>query len=351
MPTATDIALDDCNVQSDKFGKIKGVEEWYENQYILVMGEIGDYDFLFAPTIVIYKCPKGGGYKLIEDGIRNAMHFIMLPKATRGKMLDNDYVMRDQPPWAAPSRDELVVTREEDRVIWKSKDMEFIDRPPYWDVKGSVQGIEWDIKAHSIHPGIWYLGNFNEIEQNMSAGIDEYIQAEGTITVDGTKYEITQGGGLYEHVALPGWDEVSLLKPGGYLWLCGYSDDIQIFLFVMPGIESYRGKVIVDGKATYFEGREQVFIDAREVWTDPRSSIVTAVKWAIRMKSDEGDLDVMVSSGGRTFSVNCYSNGYLDRFYHLAMTEGNYKTADGRTLPIENVRMCVDDAKIFHTLK
>ena len=62
LPAATNITLDDCIMQS---AKLRGVQEWYENQYHLVIGETEDYDFLLATCLILHKGPPGGGYKLI----------------------------------------------------------------------------------------------------------------------------------------------------------------------------------------------------------------------------------------------------------------------------------------------
>ena len=345
LPPATAITLDDCVLQSVD---LPGEQDWYENQYHLVIGEIEDHDFLLATCLVVFKGPPGGGYKMVEDGVMNSSHFLMVPKATRGKMLDNDYITGDEAPWRTLPGDELEIVREDDRVVWRAAGREFVARPPYFELHGSHKGIELDIVSHSICPGFWYLGHFEELATNLSAGIDEFTQAEGTITVGGKKYEIAHAGGLYEHVALPGWDQVGVVKPGGYLWMVGWSEDIQVFVFYMAGLDNYTGHVIVDGTPVSFHGQAQVTVDERDMWIDPRSRMVTANQWHIRLTSDEATLDLLVNNGGRTFSVNAMSNGYMARFVSLAFMQGTFTTADGRTVPLDDVRMCVDRTFVFH---
>jgi hypothetical protein len=347
LPAVTDITLDDCMMQSTK---LQGAQEWYENQYHLVMGETEDYDFVLATCLIVHKGPPGGGFKLIENGFRNCMHFLMLPKATRGKMLDSDYIAVGEASWEALDLDELQIIREDDRVVWRAAGRDFIARPPYWELHGSLKGIELDLTMHSICPGFWYLGNFKDIEQNLSAGVDEFTQTEGTITVDGDKYEISHAGGLYEHVALPGWNDIEVVLPGGYLWMIGWSEEIQVFVFYMSGLNNFTAHVIVDGKPISFHGRQQVSVEERQIWTDPRTRMITGCKWHVRLVSDEGEFDAMVSSGGRSFGINCYSNGYMGRYHHLAFMNGSFNAADGRTIPLENVRMCVDNTVVFHAL-
>jgi hypothetical protein len=285
---------------------------------------------------------------MVEDGVMNSIHFLMLPKETRGQMLDNDYITGDESPWQTLKSDQLEIIREDERVTWRAAGREFVARPPYWELHGSHKGVELDLVTHSICPGFWYLGHFKDLATNLSAGVDEFTQAEGTITVGGKKYEIAHAGGLYEHVALPGWDQLSLVGEGGYLWMVGWSEDIQVFVFYMAGLNNFTGHVIVDGKAVSFHGLEQVNVDEREMWIDPRSKMVTANKWHIRLTSDEGTLDVIASNGGRTFSVNAFSNGYMGRFVSLAFMNGSFKTAAGKTVSLENVRMCVDRTFVFH---
>jgi hypothetical protein len=335
-------------LQSDKVG---GVEDWYENQFHYVLGEIEDYDFFLATCLVVFKGPPGGGYKMVEDGVMNHTHFFMLPKEMRGRMLDNDFISGDSSPWQFLRGDDLTVIREEDRVVWRAAGRELIARPPYWEVRGSHKGIEMDLVMHSICPGFWYLGHFKDIAQNMSAGVDEYTQAEGTLTVGGKKYEISHAGGLYEHVALPGWDQVDIVSRGRYLWMVGWSEDIQIFVFYMPGLNNFTGHVIVDGKPISYRGAEQVVVDERGTWADPRSSMLTACQWHIRLISDEAVLDVIANNGGRTFTVNTFSNGHLGRYQNLAFASGNFTFADGKTIPIKDVRMGVDRTVAFNVLR
>jgi hypothetical protein len=347
LPEVTGITLDDCMMQS---GKLQGVDAWYENQYHLVMGETEEHDFLLTTCLIVHKGPPGGGYKLIENGVSNYINFFVLPKAARGTMLDNDHIAAGQTPWSVLPMDALQVIREEERVVWRVAGRDFIARPPHWELRGPLKGVELDLAMHSICPGFWYLGNFKDIAQNLSAGVDEFTQAEGTITVDGEKYEISHAGGLYEHVALPGWNDIEVVLPGGYLWMIGWSEDIQVFVFYMSGISNFTGHVIVDGKAISFHGRQQVSVEERQKWADPRNRMVRGCKWHIHLTSDEGELDAMVSSGGRSFGVACYSNGYMGRYQHLAFVNGSFTSADGRTIPLENVRMCVDDTLVFHTM-
>jgi hypothetical protein len=348
LPVAeTAFGLDDCMMQSEK---LRGVEEWYENQYHLVLGETEDHDFMVTTCLIVFKGPPGGGYKLIESGVANFIALVMLPKSSRGKIFDNDYMSTGESPWQALDMDALQIVREEDRVVWSVAGREFVARPPYWDLSGSLKGVDLDLTMHSICPGFPYLGTFKDIEKNMSAGIDEFTQAQGTITVDGKKHEISHAGGLYEHVALPGWNDIEVVLPGGYKWLVGWSEDIQVFMFYMSGLNNYTGHVIVDGKSISFHGKEQVSVEERKIWTDPRNRMTTGCEWHIRLVSDEGELDATVASGGRHFGVNCYANGYMGRFQHLAMVNGSFTSADGRTIPLENMRMCVDDTVVFHAL-
>ena len=78
--------------------------------------------------------------------------------------------------------------------------------------------------------------------------------------------------------------------------------------------------------------------------------MITGSKWHIRLASDEGELEATVSSGGRSFGVACYSNGYMGRFQHIAMVNGSFTSADGRSIPLKDMRMCVDDTVVFHAL-
>ena len=348
LPAVSDISLDDCVSQCVKLPEI---QDWYENQYHLVVGEIEDYDFLLATCLVLFKGPPGGGYKMVENGVMNISHFFMLPKEARGQMLDNEYVTGDEAPWEALTGNELKVIREKDRVVWKAGGRDFIARPPYWEVRGCHKGVDLDLVMHSICPGFWYLGGFKDLAQNFSAGVDEYTQAEGTITVGGKKYEISHAGGLYEHVALPGWDQVAVNQDGGYLWMVGWSEDIQVFVFYMKGLSNFTGHVIVDGKARSYRGEEQVKVDECDTWADPKSTIVTASKWHIKLTSDEGVLDILVSNGGRAFSINCFTNGFLGRYVNLAFMNGSFTMADGRIISLKNVRMCIDRTFVLHVLR
>jgi hypothetical protein len=346
--TESAFTLDDCMIKS---GSIPGMQEWFENQYHLVIGEIEDCDFMLINYLILHTAPPGGGYHLVENGVENYFSFFMLPKQARGKIMDNDYLAGGAAPWEAHERDALKVIREEDRVVWKLAGWEFIARPPYWALRGSNKDIELDLKMHTICPGFSYLGEFKDMAQNKSAGIDEYYQAEGTITVAGKKHEISHAGGLYEHVALPGWDDVEVVRPGGYTWMIGYSEEIQVFVFAMAGINNFTAHVIVDGKPVSFHGTEQVCVLELESWADPKSKMVTPCKWRVMLSSDEGVLDVVVSSGGRATKIKCHRNGYLGHYDNLATMNGAFTIADGRTIPVENVRMSVDRSFIFHVLQ
>jgi hypothetical protein len=206
-----------------------------------------------------------------------------------------------------------------------------------------------DLTAHSICPGFWYLGKFEDIEKNMAAGIDQYIQVEGTITVEGKKYEISHAGGIFEHVALPAWDQVSLVKKARYLWMVGWAEEIQFFTFYFPGMSRYYGRVIVDGKASNFEGISQVAVDEREFWGDPKTGFTICSKWQVVMSSPDGVFEATLDNGGRSLHVNAMKNGYIGRFWNLAMANGTFTLPDGKVIPVENVRVGIDRSTAFST--
>ena len=50
FPAVSDITLDDCMLM---YGKVPGIQDWYEDHYYLVLGEIDGYDFFLCSALVV----------------------------------------------------------------------------------------------------------------------------------------------------------------------------------------------------------------------------------------------------------------------------------------------------------
>jgi hypothetical protein len=348
LPAISGLTLDD---QMPHYHKVPGAKEWYENYGFLVLGEMEDYDFFLWTCAVLLKGPPGGGYWMTEDSVLHETTFFMLPKENRGKMFDNDYISGDHMPWQYLKGGDLKVTRMKDRIIWKIQEREYIARPPYWELRGSHKGVDLDLVLHGICPGSYYLGAFKDIARNLSAGSEQTVQAEGTISVKGKKYQVHNAGGCHENVSLPGLDQVSLVAKGRYLWMVGWSQNLQLRVFYSPGLNRHTGQVIVDGKTILYNGRAEVAVDEREFWGDPRIGFTTCSNWQVNLSSPAGEFEANVSNGGRSFQVNPFKNGYLWRYWNLAVARGSFNLPNGKAISFEDMKMGIERGRSLPVLE
>jgi hypothetical protein len=344
LPAISNLTLDD---QTLHYIHVPDVQEWYENYGFLVVGEMEDHDFFLWTCVIVLKGPPDGGYWMTEDGVMHDTTFFMLPKENNGKMLDNDFISGDHMPWQYSKGSDLKVLREKDRVVWRLQDREYVARPPYWEIHGNHKGVDLDMVLHGICPSSYYMGDFKDIAQNLMAGSEQTMQAEGSITVKGKKYEIYNAGGCHENISLPAMDQVSLVTKGRYLWMVGWALDLQLRVFYMPGLNQFTGEVFIDGKAVSYNGRSQVAVDERDFWGDPRTGFSTCSNWQINLSSVEGDFEASLANGGRAFHVNPFSNGYLWRYWNLAFAQGSFTPPNGKTITFEDMRVGIERGRAF----
>lgn len=308
-------------------------KDFMECNGTLFMGEAQGYDM----CLVALNWHVGGGPKgkwMVDRANIGHTTFQMIPHAERYQMHDNDYIgnRQDAREWVG----EIQIVPKSDRVIWKYGKRQFINRPPYWEVKGEHMGVECDLIAGGMGNATRVYGPLAGLKKTLWAGYEQRCWAEGTITVGGKKYTFEKAYAVHDLITFgETYDHMkNMREPYYYIW--AIDDTLQTYIWSQPGSGMNYGRVYVDGQETPF-GKGEIAIDELEWWFDPKTGMRIPIRWHVNLNAAGGVVDMNLVAGGRgTFCVMT-RNGYTIRHGFLVRANGHAFFPDGRKVPIKDM--------------
>ena len=309
-------------------------KDFMECNGTLWMGTAQGYDL----CLVVINWHVGGGPKgkwMVDKANIGHTTFQMIPHDERYQMHDNDYIgnRQDAREWEG---EKIQITPMSDRVIWKHANREFINRPPYWEVKGEHMGVECDLVAGAMGNCTRVYGPLSDLKKTLWAGYEQRCWGEGTITVGGKKYTFEKAYACHDVMTLgETYDHMkNMREPYYYIW--AIDDTIQTYIWRQRGSGVEYSRVYVDGEETPFGGSE-ISIDELEWWLDPKTGMSIPIRWHVNLNSARGVVDMNMVAGGRgSFSVMT-RNGSTMRHGFLVRANGNAFFPDGRKIPIKDM--------------
>jgi hypothetical protein len=278
---------------------------------------------------------KKDGYWQAEDVMMIQPTLVMQSKDKRGKMFDNAFIGNrlDSRDW---EDSKFTIEKEGDSVVWRSNSMQFTSRPPYWEIKGSQMGVEYDLLLGGIGTAIRSTGLWENLKTTNRAGYDHFCWVEGSITVEGKKYILEKGYGIHERFSFGGkYDPVkSMKKP--YNWVAGIDDLASAYFFVFPDDQIGTGRVSVGGNQLNF-GMGEITVEETEIWVDPLTLMNVPVKWKAHMKSKDGQVELDIAAGGRGIYTVASHSGTTLRYAFSLQINGSVTLANGETHEIKDL--------------
>lgn len=303
----------------------------------VILAKVDGYDLLFWISAYILDGRTPDGF-LAEDAAALCTMLVMVPQKERGRMNDNDFICRGFTPFEYLKTGDLKVTPERDKVVWKIKNTEFVCHPPYWEVRGSNEGIEYALEIIGTAPASWYAPGWDNIPEMKQANFNQFTFCTGSISVGGKTYEISNGYGCHEHpVIINSFDAEALRQP--LYWFNGGGDELQFFTFGWGDSPEWYARVLVEGKYLAYEN---VTLDILEWWHDPRSLATIPCKWHLNMRSADGILDVHAVASGRANRVWCQRSSYALDVWILGTVNGSFLYPDGHIIPIKDMLFMVE---------
>jgi hypothetical protein len=310
---------------------------WEETAFALI-AESGDHDILLWTAGYLLKS-NGRGVWVDKAAAEHDIMFIAVPKSQRGTMSDNNFVRAGWQPGERLRLEDVKIDADADCVRWQFDEQQFIARPPLWQARGRIAGVELDLTFAQQGQPIWNWGAFADAAKADRAGYDVFARVDGSIRAGGRTFAIEGGHGVREHILVgQASDPVRNLPPPRVMWwLYVTQGDIGINFF-RPGS--------VDIGTLYAGAREIKFNPAAGLgsiayqetawWDDPRNGYRLPVRWRLAMASAEAVVELDIRCHGRAYEHWTLSQGVRLYCYQLCTCDGFVQFADGRKVAFEN---------------
>ena len=326
----TDVKLLDEAAHAHELSDEHIKEHFQDHIGIGIFGRSGDKDILFVTTIYHVGGRKWG----IKDGAVMQTDLVISDTHDR-QMKDNEFVANRMDP--IKSFDDFSVTTEEDRIVWKAGNRQVIARPPIWEVKGEHLGVEVDLELTAIGSAVPYHGTWDKLAEAGVAGNEQLAKATGSITYQGETYVLDEGWAVRERTCLgKDFDVPSLLgQKEGYIWGWCFSEALKLFCFAQGGSGHFAGRVFLTDRIVDFSG-EHTTVEVLKEWTDPKLRATFATDWRIAMESEEGRLEINVSTWSRYLFGFHLVDGFTNHFGALGRASGTFTASSGEVITIDD---------------
>ena len=310
---------------------------WEETAFALI-AESGDHDVLMWTAGYLLK-GNGRGVWIDKQAAEHDILFIAVPKANRGTMSDNDFVRSGWHRTERLALDDVRIERASDRVIWQFEQQQFVAKPPLWEAKGSIAGLELDLVYRQRASPFWNWGPFGNAAKAERGGYDVFATVNGTIKAGARTFEIENGQGVREHILVgQAADPIrNLPAPRVMWWLYATKDDVGINFF-RPGIVDIGTVYVGDREIKFNPAAQKGSISYRTLahWEDPRNGYHLPVRWHLNMSSTECVVDLDISCHGRAYEHWTCDAGVRMYCYQLCLCNGFVQLQNGRKVEFED---------------
>lgn len=331
---------------------LAGVNLW-ENNGWMVWARSGDQEILgwFSPYRLIGR-PTGSLYSV--DDVALSQTLLLHGSFTgerRGRMENNPFLavgydLGDHMPGEA-----IETSIADGASSWRVGEREFRAEPPRWGITGSHAGVAVQLQLDAIAPGFWFTDPVLSVEEIEERWFLVCARARGTISIDGTTYEI-DGYGCHERHVHCGtrYNPLKTLSSRGLSWhSCGSGDD-QILLFSRPSLDLFWGKVVVDGVVHDFDAPgHRCDISETDFWVDPESRVQIPCAWRSTFEGPSGSLTVTARGFSRAYYLwPHYKHGCTILYWWIGEADIDCRLADGRELSWRKVQYIVHDNRLLY---
>lgn len=316
-------------------------KEYMEVNGLIVRGEADGMEICLESMCWHFGGGRNGQWR-VDEAVVAQTNFHMVPKGL-GTMVDNEFTCNrvDPTDWVGS----LEVVQEPDRVIWKAANLQWINRPPYWQLQGEHMGIEFDITLGALGNPTWVYGPWENLAEKGRAGYDQRTWAEGTVTVKGKKYTIENGWG--DHGLLI-FDEKYQAVEGqraGYYWVWAWHEKIQTFFWVQPGSGIGHGYAYTEDGREFILKPGEVRVTALDRWTDPVTNLDMPVRWHVSMKTQGLSAEYVLDGCGRGIFAVPSRDGLTARYSFSARGNGRAFLDTGESVALQDMTSYVEWGK------
>ncbi|MEU7811729.1 hypothetical protein [Pseudonocardia sp. NPDC049154] len=331
------VTLEDEGTHFESLSVPSSATDLWEETALGVVGEAGEYDvLLWAAGYALF----GNGKGLWGPGAsaEREVQLIVVPRAQRGTMSDNDFVRVGWTPTERLRGDRFSVETAADSVTWDFDGLRFVSQPPQWKLEGKAGDAQFDLTYTQKGTPLWNWGPFDQAHESDRAGYDTFVGVDGTIRTGAHDLHLTDGYGVREHIITGQSNDPikNLPAPNWMWWLYTISGDVKVNFF-QPRDGMQLGFVkFADQQVTIGGGRGATSFDVTEKWEDPRNGLNLPVKWHLAMADQGCSVDVDIAAHGRAYSFWPTSTGTRLYCYLLSTMTGTVALPDGREVTLDN---------------
>ena len=308
--------------------------DFFETNAFFVQGESEGYDICFGTAAWHVGGGRNGIWR-VDEAVMGQNTLVMVPQDRRGDFRYSEVICnrQDSREWEGA----LKVEQKPDEVIWHWGNRQFISRPPYWQIKGEMQGVDCDLTLGGLRKASRCYGEWSDLAKTKKAGYEVPCWAEGTITVKGKKYTLENALGVHDQMTCgDSYDHMEVFRDNPYTYIWCLSESVQLFLLDLPGAGWNYGFAYLDDQVIPF-GKGEVHLDVLEKWEDPLTAMCTPIRWHANMNSALGIVDMNIKATGRGWICVHHREGYTPRYALPGHANGRIFLPDGRSIPIEDM--------------
>jgi hypothetical protein len=312
------------------------VDVWECGPQFGVLSKVDGFDLFFWFSAYILDGRTPGGY-LAERQISLGSIVVMVPQEHRGRMNDNDYIVRGFNPYDYILFDDTDWLETDGSVVLQTSDVKIICTPPHWHLIGTQGDVSFDLQFNAVGPTDFFMGDFDKLLVDQQwASFSQLTKCQGHLTVRGQRHEIKDGFGCHERSISAFNEQMTIVdvfrEPT--TWIVGGNEQVQ---FQSTGLgPTGKAHVVVDGESFSFQDGEVTY-EELETWLDPRSLVTIPCKWQVRMKSQEATFEFRAVAIGRSNRMWALRNGYVHDVWMLGCASGAFQFADGRSVAVEDM--------------
>jgi len=310
-----------------------------EGSDFMILAETEDYDISFVQGIFGLGGGKEGIWQVENDTAMLQTTVVIAPKSQRGVISDNEFIGNRS--FATDWVGDVQITRTEDTVVYQLAKVKHICKPPYWEISGEHNGVEFNLVAGGVGQAVPWKGEWANLATRGGAGHGQPIWVEGTIRANGVTHVIKNGQGCHDNF-IHTTDLAKTYHEGklSYYWIWCLDPALRVMVYHIPGVRTHT-EVNARGEDIPFDDGETEIIPL-DWWVDPRTGVQVPIRWRLKNCAAGGITDLTFVGGPRSIYGYLTKTGLSLHVGFLARANGTFTHKDGSVTQVKDGQSYVE---------
>ncbi|OCK74517.1 hypothetical protein K432DRAFT_409793 [Lepidopterella palustris CBS 459.81] len=310
-----------------------------EGSDFMFLAETEDYDISVVQIIFGLGGGKQSTWQVENDTGMLQTTVIIAPKSQRGVIADNEFIGNRS--FATDWEGDVQITRTHDAVVYQLGKIKHVCKPPYWELTGEHNGVEFNLVAGGMGHAVPWKGEWANVATKGGAGYGVPIWVEGTIRANGITHVIKNAQGCRDNFI----NTTDLAKTYNerkinYYWIWCLDPAMRAMVYHIPGVRTHN-EVNAQGEDVPFEDGETE-ITPLDWWLDPRTGVQVPTRWHLKMHAAAGTTDLVLQGGPRSLYSYLTKSGLSLHVGFLARANGTFTYQDGSVIQIKEAQSYVE---------